>query len=129
MIWFTLALLIIVAVGGYFLWIRPLLKRNPSFAALSDWELDTVQKLQVKFGGIKQKLVTRGVAIAGAAVTAYDFAGPIASAAGFDVTSYEPLTKYVPSSAWPFITMGLLGLVQYFRNVSDSPQKSADEVD
>lgn len=117
--WFLTVVVLIVLVGGYFLFIRPLLEQNPRFKELTDWEVGFGEKLSLRFAGIKQKLTTRLVVLAGVAVSAYDFALPLARAAGFDVTTYEPLTHYVPSAAWPFITMGLLGLVQYFRNLSD----------
>lgn len=117
--WFLTVLVLVILVGGYFLFIRPLLELNPRFKELTDWEVGFGEKLSLRFGGIKQKLTTRLVVLAGTAVTVYDFSNQIARAAGFDVTTYEPLTHYVPSGAWPFITMGLLALVQYFRNLGD----------
>lgn len=75
-----------------------------------------------KFSGLKQKLTTAVVMIAGFVVSSYDFIAPLASQSGVDVTK---LTERVPAQVWPIIGMVLIGLVQYFRNLSD---KRTDEV-
>lgn len=119
MIWFLIALTVVVAVGGYILWVRPVLEQNPRFQEISKWETDFWDRVSIRFAGIRQKLTTRLVVVAGITVTVYDFGIQVLNASGFDLTTYEPLTAYVPSSAWPILTVGVTALVQYFRNLND----------
>src|SRR5690349_4981091 len=110
------ALIAFALVAAYVFWIRPVLKTRPTFAEFYAREESFWKALSLKFGGIKQKLTTAFVMIAGFVVSAYDFLAPLFAQSGVDVTT---LTSRVPPKMWPLIGMALIALVQYFRNIAD----------
>lgn len=117
--WLLFILIVLTIIAAYFFWIRPALKSNPKFADIYAREKSFWAALGVKFKGIKQKLVTVFVMIAGFVVTTYDSIISLAAQVGFDWGNVQTLTSKVPPSAWPVIGMVLIGLVQWFRNLSD----------
>ncbi len=119
--WLLVALILFTLVLTYLFWIRPVLKTRPSFAEFYAREDSFWAALSAKFGGLKQKLTTAFVMIAGFVVSAYDFLAPIFAQSGVDVTT---ITSKIPPQAWPLIGMALIALVQYFRNIAD---KRVDE--
>ena len=114
--WLMYTLFAAAAVSGYLLWVRPVLRKTPSLKEFYAEEDSLLEALRLKFAGIKQKLTTAVIFIAGIAVTAYDQLAPLALQSGVDVTS---LTDYIPPKAWPFILMAAAGLLEYFRHLSD----------
>lgn len=117
--WLLVILIILTIIAAYVFWIRPALKLNPKFAEIYAREESFWAALGVKFKGIKQKLVTAFVMIAGFVVTSYDSVVSLAAQVGFDWGNVSTLTSKVPPAAWPVIGMVLIGTVQYFRNLSD----------
>lgn len=111
------ALILATLLAAYLFWIRPVLKTKPSFATYYAREESVWTALNIKFSGLKQKMTTALVMIAGFVVSAYDLIAPLAAQSGVDVTK---LTERVPPQVWPIIGMVLIGLVQYFRNLSDN---------
>jgi hypothetical protein len=101
-------------VAIYAFWIRPILQSRPAFRELYHKEESFFAALREKLKGIKQKLSSAIVIIASAAVTGYDFLGPIVS--GVDVSG---LASQVPSWAWPLILISVTALFQFFRNLAD----------
>ncbi len=114
--WLLVALIAFTLIVTYLFWIRPVLKTRPPFAAYYAEEGTLWAAFSAKFGGLKQKLTTALVMIAGFVVSAYDIIVPLAAQSGVDVTK---LTERVPPQMWPVIGMVLIGLVQYFRNLGD----------
>lgn len=113
---FVLLLVATVALI-YVFWIRPMLSQRPSFRDFYDREDSFWSACRAWTSGLKQKLTTVTVVGGGSVVSLYDFTAPLVSQAGVDVTK---LTDRVPSWCWPLLTMALLGLVQYFRNLNDA---------
>jgi hypothetical protein len=109
-------LIVFTLIVTYLFWIRPVLKTKPSFAAYYAQEDSVWGAFSAKFGGLKQKLTTAFVMMAGFVVTSYDIIAPLAAQSGVDVTK---LTTRVPPQAWPIIGMVLIGLLQYFRYLGD----------
>ncbi|MBM3526841.1 MAG: hypothetical protein FJX62_02015 [Alphaproteobacteria bacterium] len=107
-------LLFATLIAIYAFWIRPILQSRPAFRELYDKEENFFAALREKLKGIKQKLSSVIVIVAGAAVTGYDFFAPIIS--GVDMSS---LTSRVPSWAWPLVLISLTALFQFLRNLAD----------
>jgi hypothetical protein len=115
---------VIVLVGAYFWLVRPALKQNPKFAELYTKEDGFFSALNDKLGGIKQKLTTIFVSLAGFLVLAHDQIAPLVTQVGVDPATILPK---VPAWAWPIATMGILWLVQYFRELSDRKARANAE--
>lgn len=113
---FTAAFIGSAVFAVYWIFVRPILRAQPSLATFWAQEDSFVAALKLKFAGAKQKLTTIAFLGAGVIVEAHDQLAPLASQAGVDVTQILP---QIPAAAWPFITMGALALVQYFRTLSD----------
>lgn len=114
--WLLVVLILLTLIATYVFWIRPILKTRPTFAEFYAREASIWTALQLKFGGIKQKMTTAFVMVSGFVVSAYDFLAPLFAQSGVDVST---ITSKIPPQAWPIIGMVLIGLVQYFRNLSD----------
>src|SRR5450759_4364887 len=91
------ALIVLTLLATYLFWIRPVLKTKPSFATYYAREDSVWTALNVKFAGLKQKMTTALVMIAGFVVSAYDLIAPLAAQSGVDVTK---LTERVPPQIW-----------------------------
>lgn len=113
--------LIIFTLGvGYFVGVRPLLRNTPTFKAAYDAEEGFWSAVDAKFGGIKQKLTTVAVTIAGLGVVAHDQVSSLLTQAGFDVgTLGTQVLPDVPGWFWPLASIATLWLVQRFRNLAD----------
>ncbi len=114
--WLLVVLIVFTLISTYAFWIRPVLKTRPSLAEFYAREDSFWAAISLKFGGLKQKLTTAFVMIAGFVVSAYDFLAPLFAQSGVDVTT---ITSKIPPQAWPLIGMALMALVQYFRNLAD----------
>lgn len=99
---------------AYWFWIRPILKMRPSLATFYDREASFFEALRLKFAGLKQKLTTAFVTVAGSAVLLHDQIAPLIS--GIDTTKYAEM---VPAWAWPLIPIAITLFVQWLRNLSD----------
>jgi len=120
--WLIVALTLLSVGTTYLFWIRPILKKQPTFAEFYAQEDTLWAALSAKFGGLKQRLTTAIVFIAGFVVEAYDFLAPLISQSGVDVTTILPK---IPPQVWPLISMGILALVMYFRRLSDKRNAAA----
>lgn len=114
------ALVVFTLLVAYVVAIRPILRQNPTLKTIYDYEETYLGALGSKFSGIKQKLMTVALSVAGLFVVAHDQVASLATAAGIDPMFLSTqLLPQVPSWVWPFVTMGVLWLVQYFRNLAD----------
>ena len=109
---------------AYIFGVRPILKATPAFSGLYATEDTVLNALAAKFSGVKQKLATLFVSVAGFIVLAHDEIAPLITQAGVDPSQILPK---VPSWAWPVLTIGILWLVQYFRNLSDKQARANAE--
>lgn len=108
-----LGLLAITGVVTYVAWVRPLLKKVPSFRDFYVEEGNIFTALRLKFAGLKQKVTTAFIIAAGTAVTMYDYLAPYLYGVDFG-----HVTNKVPSWAWPIILMIITGLLGWFRKLS-----------
>jgi hypothetical protein len=108
--------LIIAAVLAtlYFIWLRPLLRQNPTLKHLYDREESIAAALVLKVRGLKQKLLGALVVTASVAVTIADFLGPV-----LGMVDTTPLTASIPPMAWPIIMIAVVSLLQYFRKLAE----------
>lgn len=113
----TAALIAVTVCVAYWFWVRPILRQRPSLAAFWASEDSFFAALRLKFAGIKQKLTTAFVTIAGGVVLAHDQIAPL-------VTDTSQWAALVPSWAWPMIPIGITVLVQWFRSLAD--QRAAE---
>lgn len=114
--WLVFFLALITLALAYVFWIRPILRLNEHFAVLLDQEDSFWTAVREKFIGIKGKLTFAFSAIAAVVVEMHDFIVPLAQESGADV---QTLLPKVPGWVWPFITMALLALLQWFRHLSE----------
>ena len=96
--------------------LRPALKQNPKFTELYTKEEGFFSAINIKLGGLKQKLTTIFVSLAGFLVLAHDQIAPLVTQVGVDPATILPK---IPAWAWPVMTMGVLWLIQYFRSLAD----------
>lgn len=120
--WLLALLIVLSVVTVYVFWIRPILKTQPKFMEFYAQEQSFWGALVLKSAGLKQRITTALIFIAGFVVEAYDNLAPLFSQAGVDVTKIAPK---IPQEMWPLITMGTLGLVMYFRKLSEDRQAAA----
>ena len=110
------ALVVFTLIVVYALVLRPALKQNPKFTELYTKEEGFFSAINNKLGGLKQKLTTIFVSLAGFLVLAHDQIAPLVTQIGVDPATILPK---VPAWAWPVATMLVLWLVQYFRSLAD----------
>lgn len=103
-------------VVGYVVGLRPILRQTPGLKEVYDSEAGLLYALSQKFSGVKQKITTLVVSAAGFVVLAHDQIAPLVTQAGVDPALFLPK---IPTWAWPLITMGVLALIQHFRNIAD----------
>lgn len=114
---YLLPVLIVFALFvGYVVGLRPILRQTPVFRDVYDVEAGYLFAISAKFSGVKQKLATLFVSLAGTIVLAHDEIAPFVTQAGVDPSQFLPK---VPGWAWPVITIAVLWLLQYFRNLAD----------
>jgi hypothetical protein len=106
--------IVVVLVGAYIIWLRPILKQTPALHELFATEDTFFAAMRVKFAGIKQKLTGALVIIAGVIVELHDQLAPII--AGVDTTS---LSQQVPSWVWPLIVIAIAWALQWFRRLAE----------
>ncbi|MGJ4927142.1 hypothetical protein ACQR1I_03975 [Bradyrhizobium sp. HKCCYLS2038] len=111
---FAFALIAVAVITVCWFWIRPILRSRPALHELYRKEESLFAGVREKFAGIKQKLSTAVVISVSAAVSVYDFLGPVVS--GVDVS---PLAAQVPSWAWPLALIATTALFQFLRNLAD----------
>ena len=109
----TVAFTMLVGYVGY---VRPALKKNPSFAFFFVQEQSVVRAARLKVRGLKQRLFTGSLIAVGFVVEAYDWLSPLVATSGVDVTK---LSDKIPADWWPFIMMGTLALIQWFRELRE----------
>lgn len=117
-------LIAFTALVVYAFWLRPILRTTPGLRDVYDAEAGWLNALNLKFGGLKQKLTTIGLSAISFVVLAHDEIAPLVTQAGVDPSQILPK---VPAWAWPLITMAILALVQYFRNVADKAARANAE--
>lgn len=117
--WLLIVLIIFTVATAYWFWIRPVLKKHPTFADYYAREEGFFSALKLKLSGMKQWLTTVATMSAGFVVTVYDTIISLADQAGFQWGNVQTITSRVPSWAWPIIGMALIGLVQWFREISN----------
>jgi len=114
--WLLWALISGAVLSAYVVFIRPTLRDQPSFKEFYEQEESFWKALRLKLAGLKQKVTTTILFVAGIVIAGYDQIAPLVLETGVDVTS---LTDKIPAKAWPFILMGAAGILQYFRRLSD----------
>jgi hypothetical protein len=117
-------LLVFTGVVAYVFGIRPILQQTPVFRDVYEAEAGWFLAISTKFSGVKQRLVTVGLSAASFIVLAHDEISPLVTQAGVDPSQFLPK---VPTWAWPLITMAVLWLVQYFRNLADRQARANAE--
>jgi hypothetical protein len=114
------SLIAFALIVGYIFGLRPVLKQTPAFKELYATEDTLFSAINVKLGGLKQKIVTVFVSIVGFVVIGHDSLSSLLAAAGIDPIAYgTQILPKVPSWAWPLITLAAVWLIQYFRNLAD----------
>jgi len=102
----------------YVFWIKPLLSKTPAFASLYAQEESFWAAIGLKFAGLKQKLTSAIVYMAGALVYMYDYIAP--KITGMDVTPITTkLAEHVPQWMWPIGLIALTALLDWFRSLAD----------
>lgn len=109
-------LIAFTAFVGYVLYVRPVLKKNPSFGFLFAQEQKWGRAARLKLQGAKQRLMTAALIGVGFIVESYDYLSPFVAQSGVDMTK---LSDKIPAQDWPFIMMAVLALIQYFRTLSE----------
>lgn len=122
-----IALILITLLLAYVFWIRPILAQTPKFKDFYAQEDSFWAALSLKMVGIKQKLTTVAVFVAGFVVTAYDSIISLAQQVGFDWANVQTITSRVPSWMWPIGGMLMVGLVGWFRQLSEKRTVAALE--
>ncbi len=118
------ALCVLTLIVGYIFLLRPTLRQTPALKNLYDREEGAFAAINAKLGGLKQKLTTIFVSLAGFLVLAHDQIAPLATKVGVDPSLILPK---VPVWVWPVLTMVVLWLVQYFRELSDRQARANAE--
>jgi energy-converting hydrogenase Eha subunit A len=122
------ALIIFTLIVAYVLGVRPILKQNPTLKLLYETEDSIFAALAAKFSGVKQKLTTALISLAGIVVLAHDQIGPLLVMAGVDPQAIPAqILPKVPAWVWPVGTVGVLWLLQQFRNLADNQAKANAE--
>jgi hypothetical protein len=107
-----------VVLAVYVIWVRPLLKRNPSLAWFWDRETSLFAAIRAKLAGLKQRLTTAVVSLAIGVVYMHDLVAPMLT--GVDTTPFtDMIAAYVPRQFWGIGVVGLLMLLNYFRSLAD----------
>lgn len=103
----------------YIFWIRPILKKTPTFSELYAKEGKFFGALAGRFAGIKQRLTAAIVYLAGVIVPVHDYLAP--KLTGVDVTPLFPkIVNAVPPTMWPLIMIAFTALLDFFRYLSDN---------
>lgn len=117
-------LIVFTGIVAYLFFIRPALRTTPFFRDLYDAEAGFWATINIKLTGVKQKLTTIALSAMSFIVLMHDQLAPLVTQAGIDPSQILPK---VPSWAWPLIIMGVLWLVQHFRNVADKAARANAE--
>jgi hypothetical protein len=117
-------LIAFTALVGYVLYIRPSLKRNPSFGYLFASEQRVGSAIVLKVRGLKQRLFTAVLIGAAFVVQAYDFLAPVIATSGVNPAE---LSSKIPPGWWPWIMIAILAIVQYFRELADRSRVAPPE--
>lgn len=110
----SFALFVLCVVVAYWFWVRPWLKARPALADFYAREASFFAAFRLKFAGLKQKLTTLIVTVAGVFVTLHDQIAPMLGS-----VDTSAIVAKVPSWAWPMIVIGVTLLLQWFRGLSD----------
>lgn len=112
--WINVFLVAVLLAVCYVLWVRPILKKQPSLRAFYSVEGSFWAAMKLKLTGVKQKLLTATSVIAIVVVQTYDQVLPALT--GVDATK---LTSLVPDWAWPILTIAGILLMNWFRELAD----------
>lgn len=113
---------------GYFVGLRPILKQTPAFKDLYDAEAGFLSAFNAKFGGLKQKITTLLLSVAGVLVVAHDSVTALLTQLGMDPASLgTQILPDVPAWVWPVGTIAVLWLVQKFRDAADKQARANAE--
>lgn len=113
-----LLLVVLPLVLIYVFALRPVLKETPRFKEFYKNERSFFLALKDKFAGIKQKVATVVIALAGTFVTMWDIIAPAVTGQDFG-----KIVTRVPPEAWPFIMMGMAILLQLFRHLAERRER------
>lgn len=114
----NLVLIIVIMIGGYVFWIRPILKKTPMLEHFFAQEDSFWAALSAKLVGIKQKLAGAVIVLAGIYVECANYVMPALT--GVDTSSW---TKNIPDWAMPLIPIAATVLLNYFRTLSDKREE------
>jgi hypothetical protein len=118
------ALIVFTAIVVYVFGIRPVLRQNPAFKTIYDQEDTAFNALNMKLGGIKQKLTAIGLSAISFVLLAHDQIAPFVTQVGVDPSQILPK---VPVWVWPISTIAALWLIQHFRDLADrAARKNAE---
>jgi hypothetical protein len=118
------ALIGFTALVAYIFGIRPMLRQTPAFKTLYDQEDTALNALNVKLGGLKQKLTALGLSAISFVLLLHDQLAPLVTQVGVDPTLILPK---VPVWVWPTATIAGLWLIQHFRNLADEAARKNAE--
>jgi hypothetical protein len=104
-------------LAAYAFWLRPILRSRPSLEVFVDRTDSFWEAWCLKLQGIKQRLSGAILMTTSAIVAAHDFLLPYVL--GVDWT---PVTREVPSWAWPIIIFAFTFLLDRFRRFADQRQ-------
>ncbi len=118
-------LAVLTGLVAYLVWLRPALRVRPSLTEFWAEEDRLFESFRLKVAGLKAKITTVVAGVAFVALEANDLVAPLASEAGIDAKALLP---QIPPQLWPFITIGLMLLLQYFRKLAARREAAGDPV-
>lgn len=110
----SFALFLLCVIVAYWFWLRPWLQTRPALADFYAREASFFEAVRLKFAGLKQRLTTLIVTVAGVFVMLNDQIAPI-----LGQVDTSAITAKVPQWSWPIIVIGVTLLMQWFRTLSD----------
>lgn len=117
-------LALVAGLAAYWIWVRPELRARPSLAEFYAEEDRFFEAFRLKIAGLKARIATVVAGVAFVALEVNDLIAPFLSDAGVDVKALLP---QIPAQLWPFITLGLMLLLQYFRKIAARREAAGGE--
>lgn len=115
-------------VVAYAFGIRPILRQNPALSQFYETEEGWFAAVNAKLSGLKQRIATVLISTAGFIVLIHDQLAPILQAVGVDPQELpKQFLPTVPAYVWPVLTVGVLWLIQHFRDLADKQARANAE--
>src|SRR5579872_6112038 len=94
---FDILCFLIPTIAIHFIFIRPILRTRPQFSQFYSQEENFLKAIKVWLAGLKQRLTTWLIAIAGFGITMHDNIAPLIADSGVDVTK---IVSFIPQDWW-----------------------------